>query len=97
MSISNRGKVAIALSVLVVLAGGAALAAVRIKSKYIDPQPVTQPIDFNHKLHMDKNADLTCETCHKGVADSRYASIPAVTTCVKLCHSEAPEGCTHPD
>lgn len=94
MSISNKGRAVLALGVLVGLAGGAGLAAVRIRAE-LAPKPVTQPVAFNHKHHMDDKLGLSCEGCHKGVETGPHATIPAVSTCIKLCHTD-PQG-THPD
>lgn len=94
MSISNKGRAVLALGVLVILLGAAGIGAVRLKDA-LAPKPVTQPLAFNHKHHMDEKLGLSCEACHKGVEEDTHASIPAVATCVKLCHTEA-QG-THPD
>ena len=50
---------------------------------------VTQPLPFNHKLHVDFG--ITCVACHIGAEDGVRASIPNVETCA-LCHTEGKEG-----
>jgi hypothetical protein len=44
----------------------------------------TQPIAFSHKLHAGEMA-IACAYCHLGVEKSRYAGIPALSTCMN-CH-----------
>src|SRR5580765_6475048 len=43
-----------------------------------------QPIAFSHKLHAG-DMQVRCEYCHLGTKTSRYAGIPAVSTCMN-CH-----------
>lgn len=47
---------------------------------------VQQPIQFNHKKHIDNG--LTCEDCHVGVKKEIRATIPNISIC-EDCHSEA--------
>ena len=42
-----------------------------------------QPIEFSHKLHLDKGA--TCATCHEAAAKGPVAGLPGVKTCM-ICH-----------
>ncbi|MBI2922880.1 MAG: cytochrome c3 family protein [Planctomycetes bacterium] len=89
MSTSNpRILVAAGIAALVVLVGGGVFAYSRYKAL---PDPVTQPVLFNHKIHMDEKLGLTCDSCHKGVNEGPHATIPAVATCIKLCHTD-PQG-----
>lgn len=50
--------------------------------------PVTQPIAFNHAVHMTK--DTECTTCHEHVESSAYATLPSNDVCMG-CH-EDPNG-----
>ena len=43
-----------------------------------------QPISFSHKLHSGE-MQIPCVYCHGGVETSRYAGIPALSTCMN-CH-----------
>jgi hypothetical protein len=91
MSISNRNRFVIAgIAAIAFLGGGAAFAWSRYKA-FTAPVPVTQPLPFNHKHHMDEKLGLTCDACHKGVNEGPHAGIPAVNTCIKLCHTD-PQG-----
>lgn len=95
MSISNRNKLVVAgIGALALFAGGAAFAYSRYKA-YVTPLPVTQPIQFKHKTHLDEKLGLTCDSCHKGVNEGPHAGIPSVATCIKLCHTD-PQG-TNPE
>jgi hypothetical protein len=46
-----------------------------------------QPIPFSHKLHAG-TMQIDCQYCHTGVAETRHAGIPAVSTCMN-CHTQA--------
>ena len=43
-----------------------------------------QPINFSHKIHAGTN-QMDCKYCHYGAAQSQWANIPAVSTCMG-CH-----------
>src|SRR5262249_39693765 len=43
-----------------------------------------QPIAFSHKLHAG-DMQISCVYCHLGAETSRYAGIPALSTCMN-CH-----------
>src|ERR1041385_2437061 len=43
-----------------------------------------QPINFSHKIHAGTN-QMDCKYCHYGAANSVWANIPAVSTCMG-CH-----------
>lgn len=45
---------------------------------------VTQPIAFNHKVHID-SAGLACVDCHQGAAQEDYAGLPSKDVCIG-CH-----------
>ena len=45
-----------------------------------------QPIDFNHKLHVEEMGE--CEGCHYFREDGSYSGIPPLSNCVE-CHEEA--------
>ena len=44
----------------------------------------TQPIDFPHSVHV-QDAQIDCQFCHRTVADTEAASLPAVQQCY-FCH-----------
>jgi hypothetical protein len=44
-----------------------------------------QPIDFNHKLHVEEMGE--CEGCHFFREDGSFAGVPAMATCLE-CHEE---------
>jgi len=46
---------------------------------------VTQPIQFNHRKHID--AGLQCEMCHERVSSSPWAGLPQVDLCI-TCHEQ---------
>jgi len=43
-----------------------------------------QPIAYSHRLHAGE-LGIDCQYCHSGAERSRYAGIPAVSTCLN-CH-----------
>ncbi len=49
----------------------------------IRPEP-EQPIAYTHRPHI-QDAELQCDFCHTGVAQSPRAGIPGVKTCM-ICH-----------
>lgn len=42
-----------------------------------------QPIEFPHNTHIAR--EISCETCHEGVATGPVAGLPSVRTCM-ICH-----------
>lgn len=50
------------------------------------PAAVTQPIQFNHKAHVEKG--LPCDGCHQSVEKAASAGIPKTETCM-MCHQGA--------
>lgn len=79
----------IATLVLVVAAVFAAIAlvprvvAMRAPGNHSGFEP-DQPIAFSHRLHSGE-LNIHCEYCHSGAQRSRYAGIPAASTCMN-CH-----------
>lgn len=51
------------------------------------PRPVTQPIAFNHNLHVS-DLGLECVDCHRYVLTGARATIPNIDVCGE-CHIEA--------
>lgn len=45
-----------------------------------------QPIDFNHKIHVEQVGD--CAGCHSFDEEGRFSGIPDLSNCIQ-CHSEA--------
>jgi hypothetical protein len=64
---------------LVALAGGAVVILARA--------PVSQPIAFNHRVHL-KDAGMACPDCHVHALDGVRATIPNVEVCAS-CHDKA--------
>lgn len=54
-----------------------------------EEKPVTQPIEFNHRVHVEKN-DIPCTDCHTGAASQAHAGLPSLQQCL-LCHMK-PQG-----
>lgn len=46
---------------------------------------VTQPIAFNHRVHVESGLD--CGFCHEAVESAAHAGIPATDTCM-VCHED---------
>ncbi len=53
------------------------------------PEPIEQPIAFNHALHVGK-AKIPCTDCHAGAEKAPHAGLPAISQCL-LCHMK-PQG-----
>jgi hypothetical protein len=76
----------------VVLPAGAAAILVTVLSvgwfvqpdRYVRGHAPSQPIAFSHKLHAG-DRKIPCLYCHGGAEKSRFAGIPAVSTCMN-CH-----------
>ena len=52
-----------------------------------------QPINFSHRIHAGQN-QIDCKYCHYGAANSVWANIPAVSTCMgchKIVATDKPE------
>ncbi len=56
-------------------------------------EPVTQPIAFNHAIHLD-DAGLECLACHTRAATDVSAGIPGKAVCLD-CHDIDEEGGSH--
>lgn len=53
----------------------------------------TQPINYNHQVHMEKN-QMECTYCHSGVTKSNFATLPSVELCMgchKSVRTDAPD------
>jgi predicted CXXCH cytochrome family protein len=48
--------------------------------------PVVQPIQFNHKAHIDSG--LPCDSCHASVRTAASAGVPRTDMCM-MCHQVA--------
>jgi hypothetical protein len=59
------------------------VAALRLPGDHRGFEPV-QPIAFSHRLHAGE-LNINCFYCHSGAERSRYAGIPAASTCMN-CH-----------
>jgi hypothetical protein len=59
------------------------VAALRLPGDHRGFEPV-QPIAFSHRLHAGE-LNINCLYCHSGAERSRYAGIPAASTCMN-CH-----------
>lgn len=55
----------------------------RLPGNQQDYEPA-QPIGYSHRLHAGE-LGIDCQYCHTGAERSRYAGIPAVSTCMN-CH-----------
>lgn len=49
---------------------------------------ITQPIEYNHKIHIEE-AELTCIDCHITVESMPAATLPNIEVC-QDCHSDEP-------
>ena len=80
----------VGMLIAIVAVGGGALLLARSSA---DSAPVTQPIAFNHQLHVTK-ARLDCTTiCHSAAMTEAYAGLPSKHVCYQ-CHDpdmEAPD------
>jgi len=68
---------------LIILAAGALVAGAALSDK------MSQPIKFNHNLHVTE-VGMDCPECHQYVTKSRKATLPTKQVCMD-CHSE-PQG-----
>lgn len=55
------------------------------------PSPIVQPIQLNHKIHLENEPPegqekITCKTCHKYYDTRIVAGIPSLKTCLS-CHT----------
>ena len=49
------------------------------------PNPSSQPIRYNHAVHIASG--MTCTDCHSGARDAVQATLPGLDTCL-MCHQE---------
>jgi menaquinone reductase, multiheme cytochrome c subunit len=74
---------------LLVAAGALAVASGGSRSA----APASEPIAFDHKLHIEKE-DLECTECHAGAETGVHAGLPDIQECAD-CHDRAKGD--HPD
>lgn len=82
----NQRILTIALAVVSVFAALALvprIGAIRLPGNHQAFEPI-QPIAYSHRLHAGELA-IPCVYCHSGAERSRYAGIPAASTCMN-CH-----------
>jgi hypothetical protein len=78
--------------VLIVLQGGAAggllllLLYKRTPLATLQHEPVTQPIEFDHRHHVSDDG-IDCRYCHNTVETSSSAGYPATSVCMN-CHAQ---------
>lgn len=77
---ATRHPKAVALGVLVLVLGVAALFGLRAAAATLPPQPVA----FRHTTHAG-TLGLECTFCHRTAATSAAASLPSVAQCM-FCH-----------
>src|SRR5690349_21143556 len=78
---SAKTKLVATLVVLLVVAGGVAIAVGPAKNQGYAPE---QPIPFSHKKHAGQY-NIPCMYCHVAVERSRHATVPAMNICIN-CH-----------
>lgn len=76
---------ALAAIVAVVVIATSLVRAARAGATVMAPASVVQPIQYNHKLHIDQ--EMECTTCHEGADSQPHATIPVIAKCME-CHSE---------
>jgi cytochrome c553 len=74
------------LRIVLIVLGIAVVSAVAVLAwNYDAPTIVTQPIAFNHQLHLTK-ANLDCTTvCHSSAENDVFAGLPSKDVCYE-CH-----------
>lgn len=72
---------------LAALLGGLILVVALGLGLAMAPPPATQPIAFNHQLHVEELGS-ECSDCHQHVLTGARATIPNITVCAD-CHEEA--------
>lgn len=72
---------------LIITALAAVLAGIVLLSFNLKPfTSVNQPIEYNHKKHIELGLD--CSTCHTGIGEQEtFAGLPQLDTCL-TCHME---------
>ncbi|MFQ5928548.1 MAG: cytochrome c3 family protein [Acidobacteriota bacterium] len=54
-----------------------------LKSEKVQSEPISQPVAFSHKLHMQFG--LQCQICHRSTETADSAGLPNVSDCM-ICH-----------
>lgn len=65
---------------------GVILALSLVRATPASAGTATQPIQFSHKIHAEK--DLECTSCHEGAETQSSATLPPMDTCMG-CHGRA--------
>ena len=73
---------------LAVLVLSAALLSAVIRAQSSLPP---QPIDFNHRLHLERVQGIKCEDCHRFATTQPFAGLPSKHVCFE-CHDPNPGG-----
>ncbi|HSD19902.1 MAG TPA: cytochrome c3 family protein [Anaeromyxobacter sp.] len=68
------------------LVAGAAIGAVAGLTWSGRPATVTQPVAFDHRLHV-RDLEIACATCHPFDARAPFSGLPATESCAS-CHAE---------
>jgi hypothetical protein len=91
-SIPMGGRLPLVLLPAGMLAGGILLLAVAVPRLQAaqPPAPPTQPIAFDHRVHVQA-AGLDCAFCHRTAATGVTAGMPAVQLCMD-CHQTVGQG-----
>jgi hypothetical protein len=76
---------AVVTAVVLSIAVGAFTFAFFITRRLSAPAPITQPILFNHALHVTGKPQLACRDCHPGAERETHAGLPPLERCL-LCH-----------
>ena len=77
------------LTFLGLLAAGA-VGAPAVFALFGSRAPISQPVAFNHRLHVEDNG-LACVDCHIYVETQTFAGLPRVEQCME-CHEEDQSG-----
>jgi len=78
------------MAILVVIVGLSVIARAYVKGG----DRVTQPIAFNHHVHLD-SANLQCVECHRNATTGVFAGLPGKAICLD-CHDIDEEQHTNP-
>lgn len=75
-----------------IIIGVVVLLAISVSIGYtLLPKPIIQPLNFNHKIHLETKppegqAKITCKTCHKYYETRTVAGRASIDTCLG-CHT----------
>ena len=50
-----------------------------------------QPLQFNHKLHLEQ-VDDSCKSCHYLREDGSFSGIPSIQSCMECHEADSPMG-----